>query len=158
MTILYLHGLMSRNISDKIDWLKEAHAVFHPLLNYENNSENIFSDLKKICEETKVDLIIGSSMGGHLGYHLSNLFKIPSLLFNPSLERNNIRKPPVEMVSNESILHTIVLGVHDDVVIPSQTINYLKSKEANFIHTFEENGHRTPFIIFKKHFEILQSR
>ena len=27
MTILYLHGLMSSNQSEKIDWLKENHKV-----------------------------------------------------------------------------------------------------------------------------------
>lgn len=158
MNILYLHGLMSSNKSQKTEWLKEKHVVFNPILNYKEDSKTIFKDLELLCEENNIELIIGSSMGGYLGYHLSNKFNVPSLLFNPSLEKNNIVKPEIiEVVENRNILHTVVLGKNDDVVIPEQTIKLLENRRANFVHFFESNGHRTPLEIFKKHFLLKTS-
>ena len=154
MHILYLHGLLSKNSSPKIDFLTEKHIVFNPLLNYKEKSNTIFNDLELVCKQNSFDLIIGSSMGGHLGFHLSNKFNIPSLLFNPSLEENSIKKPKVDEVENLTIRHTIVLGENDDVVIPSETLKFLEKKSANFTYTFESNGHRTPLEIFKKHFSL----
>ena len=158
MNILYLHGLMSSNKSQKTEWLKENHTVFNPVLNYNENSETIFKDLELLFEEHKVDVIVGSSMGGWLAYHLANKFNIPSLLFNPSLEKNSIEKPKVVEVENLTIRHTIVLGENDDVVIPSETLNFLENKKVNFVHTFESNAHRTPLDVFKKHFLIFQEQ
>jgi len=129
MNILYLHGLMSTNKSQKTEWLKETHSVFNPALNYKEDSKTIFNDLELLCKQHEIDLVIGSSMGGYLAYHLSQKFNIPSLLFNPALEKNSIEKPPVDLVENLTIKHTIVLGEKDEVV-----------------------GHRTPFEVFKKHF------
>jgi len=155
MTILYLHGLMSSNQSDKIDWLKENHKVIHPLLQYSTRSKSLYTDLKKFCEGNAIGLIIGSSMGGFLGFHLSNALNIPSLLFNPALATKSEFKPEVTAVNNTNVLHTIVLGHDDDVVIPADTLQFLKDKNTNFTHTFEQTAHRTPFAIFKKHFNLL---
>ena len=157
MKILYLHGLMSSNQSSKTDWLKQEHIVFNPSLNYKHNSEHIFSELDLLCEQNHFNLIIGSSMGGHLAFHLSNKHNIPSLLFNPSLEKNSIPKPDVVTVVNPTILHHIVLGEKDDVVIPAETIKYLEDHACNFVYSFENNGHRTPFNIFEKHFLKIKS-
>lgn len=155
MNILYLHGLMSTNKSQKTEWLKETHLVFNPVLNYKEDSKTIFKDLELLCEQNKIDLIIGSSMGGYLAYHLSQKFNIPSLLFNPSLEKNSIKKPHVDPVRNSIVKHTIVLGENDEIVIPSETLKFLENRKINFAHTFETNGHRTPFEVFKKHFLLL---
>jgi len=42
------------------------------------------------------------------------------------------------------------------VVIPEQTIRYLENQNSHFIYNFENNGHRTPFNIFEKHFLKIQ--
>lgn len=158
MNILYLHGLMSSNKSQKTEWLNEEHVVHNPVLNYKEDSKTIFKDLELLCKENNINIIIGSSMGGYLGFHLSNKFNIPSLLFNPSLEKNNIVKPEItDIVENSNILHTVILGKNDDVVIPEKTIKFLESKRVNFVHFFESNGHRTPLNIFKKHFLLKTS-
>lgn len=147
---------MSSNQSDKIEWLKENHDVINPLLKYSALSKSLFTDLKVLCEQNAVDLIIGSSMGGFLGFHLGNTLNIPSLLFNPALVTKSEFKPEVSAVNNTSVLHTIILGRYDDVVIPSETLEFLKDNIANFTHSFEQTGHRTPFAIFKKHVTLLQ--
>ncbi|TYB71516.1 hypothetical protein ES677_10625 [Bizionia gelidisalsuginis] len=155
MTILYLHGLMSSNQSNKIEWLKEKHHVFNPQLNYKKDSKTIFAELEAICENTIVHLIIGSSLGGYLGYHISNKFNIPSLLFNPALEQTTAEKPDVNCVNNTNVLHTIVLGENDDVISPIKTLQFLENRNSNFVHSYAPTGHRTPFEIFKKHFNSL---
>jgi len=94
-------------------------------------------------------------MGGYLGYHLGSKYNIPTLLFNPSLAPNKIIKPDVRVFENESVLHTLVLGENDDVVASENTISFLKYRNANFVYTFESNGHRTPIGILKKHFNLL---
>jgi len=157
MNIVYLHGLMSSNQSPKVDWLKNKNTVFNPYLNYKEDTETLFSDLKTICEENKIDLIIGSSMGGYLGFHLSNKYNIPNLLFNPSLEKNKMVKPKVEEIKNSHVLHTLVLGRNDDVVIPSHTIGFMENGDFNYRVTLEENGHRTPIELLKKHFEWIEN-
>jgi len=156
MNIIYIHGLLSSNNSSKTEWLKQAnHTVFNPLLNYKEDSKTIFSDLEKLCDQYRIDLIIGSSMGGWLAYNLSNKYNIPSLLFNPSLKMNNVAKPDVKVVENDRVLHTVVLGKNDNVVIPLHTINFLENRKSNFRYTFEQNGHRTPFEVFRKHLKLL---
>ncbi|AZQ43360.1 YqiA/YcfP family alpha/beta fold hydrolase [Nonlabens ponticola] len=158
MNILYLHGLMSSHQTPKVSWLKDnGHHVYHPALNYKVEGSTIFSQLSSLLEKHDVALIIGSSMGGHLAYHLGNKFGIPTLLFNPSLAPNQVEKPEVDRITNTTILHTVVLGEKDDIVIPTQTIDYLNKANANYKHTFEENGHRTPIELLKKHFELIVS-
>ncbi|WP_417236213.1 YqiA/YcfP family alpha/beta fold hydrolase [Bizionia paragorgiae] len=156
MNILYLHGLMSSNQSVKIDWLKEKHTVFNPLLKYKESGQSIFADLEELIENNTIDLIIGSSMGGYLGFHLGNRYQIPTLLFNPALAKESEFKPEVKIVDNTSILHTLVLGQDDEVVIPSQTLQFLKANNTNFVYTFEPMGHRTSFDVFKKYFGLLK--
>lgn len=147
---------MSSNQSIKIDWLREqGHIVHNPLLDYKSDGKTIFTDLEHICELNRIDLIIGSSMGGHLAFHLGNKYNIATLLFNPSLAKNKTAKPDVRVFENESVLHTIVLGENDNIVISENTISFLKDKNVNFVHTFESNEHRTPIEILKKHFDLL---
>lgn len=156
MNILYLHGLMSNNQSPKVDWLRElGHNVYSPKLNYKEDGKTTFNDLEQLSEKQHIDLIIGSSMGGYLAFHLGNKYDIPTLLFNPSLAPNEVTKPVVSEIKNNSILHTIVMGRNDDIVIPKDTIAFLENRKMNFKQHFEENGHRTPLVIFQKYFNLI---
>ena len=156
MDILYLHGLLSNNQSPKVDWLRESHNVFNPKLDYKNNGEILFSELEQLIKENGIELIIGSSMGGFLGFHLANKLNIPTLLFNPALNKKSELKPKVDSIQNLDIKHTLVLGEMDDIVIPESTLEFLNKNKFNYIHTFENNGHRTPFDVFKKHADLLK--
>ena len=156
MNILYLHGLMSSNQSPKVDWLRElGHNVYNPKLNYKEEGYTIWNSLENLCEEHPIDLIIGSSMGGHLSFHLGNKYNIPTLLFNPSLAPNEVVKPDVKLVDNDKVFHNIVMGKNDDVVIPKDTIEFLENRKVNFTHHLEENGHRTPIDIFQRYFKLI---
>ena len=91
-------------------------------------------------------------MGGFLAYNLGNMYNIRTLLFNPSLEKNNIKKPIIKKVDNFKIEHNIILGINDNIVIPSDTLNFLKKSKVNFVSNYETSGHRTSLEIFMKHF------
>ena len=72
--IMYLHGLESSNVCDKVDFLKENNVVLAPSLNYYKS--NIEEELMYMVESFEPDLIIGSSMGGHVGLMLANYYNI----------------------------------------------------------------------------------
>lgn len=158
MNILYLHGLLSKNISDKTEWLSETNNLYNLQLDYKTNSENIYQELKQFINNNPIDLIIGSSMGGYLAFHLGNDLNIPTLLFNPSLTKNKIEKPVVTEVKNISVLHTLVLGKGDEIVNPLETIDYCLDGKYNFKYTFENIGHRTPIDVLKKHFTFINEK
>jgi predicted esterase YcpF (UPF0227 family) len=151
--ILYLHGLLSSNQSPKVDWLKKQHTVINPKLDYKNNGNTIFSELESIIIDNEVNFIVGSSMGGYLGYHLGNKLNVPTLLFNPSLAPNKIEKPKVCYVKNETVLHTVILGEYDEVVSYQNTLNYLMKVNANLDYRLMKIGHRTPFEVFVESFK-----
>ncbi len=76
--IMYLHGLESSNVCDKVDFLREQNEVLAPPLDYRKS--NIEEELMYMVESFQPDLIIGSSMGGHVGLMLANYY-ILKLLF-----------------------------------------------------------------------------
>jgi len=116
-----------------------------------------FSELETIIMDNEVDFIIGSSMGGYLGYHLGSKLNIPTLLFNPSLTPNKIEKPKVSCMKNEIVLHTVILGEYDEVVNYQGTLNYLIEVHANFDYVLMKIGHRTPFEVFVNCIELSET-
>ena len=74
MNILYIHGLNGSLSPEKQVFLERYGNVEAPSLDYENNPDSIIW-LYNHYKDAKIDVIIGSSMGGFAGYHLSKLFK-----------------------------------------------------------------------------------
>ena len=60
--VMYLHGLESSNVCDKVDFLREKAIVLTPSIDYRKS--NIEAELMNMVESFQPDLIIGSSMGG----------------------------------------------------------------------------------------------
>lgn len=82
-TLLYLHGLNSCLHDDRREALQSYDVeILAPSIDYEGTPDllNIFVEKYK-----SVDLIVGSSAGGLLGYYLSGILQIPAILFNPAL-------------------------------------------------------------------------
>jgi hypothetical protein len=52
---------------------------------YWYEGDYLFPYLEKIVEKEHIDMIIGYSAGGHLGFHLCNKYKIKGLHFNPAI-------------------------------------------------------------------------
>lgn len=109
MNILYIHGLNSSLSPEKRSIVEKYGSVEAPSIDYESHPDRI-QWLHDQYKDHKIDVIIGSSMGGFAGYHLSRWFKVPALLFNPALvERSVLQYVPETYDTNGSIIK-IVLG------------------------------------------------
>ena len=148
--VMYLHGLESSNVCDKVDFLRERADVLAPSIDY--NKPNIEQELMYMFEAFKPDLIIGSSMGGHVGLMLANYYNIDAIVFNPAIHSRSI-EPRLDILEarepNFNFQPVVVLGMEDDVVNPLITKEILD--DALFycdIEEVEDLGHRIPFDVF----------
>jgi pimeloyl-ACP methyl ester carboxylesterase len=148
--ILYLHGLESSNIGDKVDFLKENAVVVAPSMDYSDPS--LEEKLFYIVEKFQPDLIIGSSMGGYVGMLLANRYNIECILFNPAIHSRPM-EPNLKSLQYDDIKHSfnplVILGMEDDVINPliskeilDDALSYCNIEEV------EGLGHRVPLDIF----------
>ena len=76
MNILYLHGLNGSLSDEKRTILEEYGTVYSPAIDYESDVNSI-ENLRRQFVDGKIDVVMGSSMGGFAGYYLSIAFKNP---------------------------------------------------------------------------------
>jgi len=84
--ILYINDLdnvVTNGIVESIQQYDDIAII--PNVTYESHSD-IFKRLSTTISEKDVKYIVGTYNGGLLGYYLSNLYKIPALLFNPLMD------------------------------------------------------------------------
>jgi len=153
MNILYIHGLNGSLTQEKRTILEHYGTVKSPSLDYENNADSINS-LYTRFKDAHIDVIIGSSMGGFAGYHLSRLLQLPCLVFNPALaDRSVFQTVPQIAAANKNMIH-LVLGSKDTVVDPKAILDFL----ANVLHTPQDYSisvrhdleHRIPIAVFEE--------
>jgi len=147
--ILYLHGLDSYPKPEKVNILKTKGEVVAPKLNYYafQNDITLFKELANSIKMEKIIHIVGSSFGGYMGFYLSEYCKIPAILFNPAIALKSIEVPVINDFNNSS--KYLILGIHDEVVIPANTIKFIN--ENNYTKTWivkEKFGHQVPLNIF----------
>ena len=148
--ILYLHGLESSNVCDKVDFLKERCNVLAPAIDYRRDDIEAF--LLDQINSFRPDLIIGSSMGGFAGLALANRFGIDCIAFNPaihsrSFEPNFITLPYDDM--RYGFNPVVILGLEDDVIDPAKTEDILEEVlDVCQFERIEGLGHRIPLNIF----------
>ena len=146
--ILYLHGLESSNVCEKVDFLREQAEVLAPLIDYKN--PNIVNELMNMVESFQPTLIIGSSMGGYLGLFLADNYKIECLVFNPAIHSCSFEiKVPSSKGSDFTFQPIVILGMEDNVINPLLTKEILDT--AYFycdIEEIEGMGHRVPLNVF----------
>ena len=147
--ILYLHGLESSNVGDKVDFLKERAEVLAPKINYQD--ESIEEQLMYMVENFKPDFIIGSSMGGYVGSLLANYYGIQNLLYNPAIHSRSIEPKLDKLIAeqpNYFIDFNIVFGKNDDVIDPEVSKEILFESEAHVNFDEVEMGHRVNYGVF----------
>lgn len=153
MNILYIHGLNGSLSSEKQVILERYGKVQAPSLDYENNSDSI-KWLHVQYRNVPLDVIMGSSMGGFAGYHLSKLLQLPALVFNPALASRSVFQNTPDTPETNGAAISIVLGAKDIVVDPKSTLNYLgdlltqpQDYKINIRHNLE---HRIPLAVFEE--------
>ena len=128
--ILYLHGLDSKLSTEKRKILENYGYVIAPDLDYFNKN-NTIDLLYQEFKNQNIDVIIGSSMGGFIGFYLSKLLNKSCLVFNPALPYRSVEQivPLIESDLNNFI--QIVIGNKDVIVNSKENINYI----LNNIHS-----------------------
>lgn len=153
MNILYLHGLHGNLTQEKRLVLEHHGNVMAPTIDYENYTDCILW-LYNGYKDQKIDVVLGSSMGGFAGYYLGKMLQVPTLIFNPALaERSVLQNAPDTPESTNNSIH-IVLGSKDKVVNPKGTLHFLgnllqqaQNYNMSIRHDLE---HRIPLDVFKE--------
>jgi esterase/lipase len=154
--IMYLHGLESSNVCEKVDFLREHAEVLAPSIDY--NNPNIEEELMDMVELFQPDWIIGSSMGGYVTLLLANHFNIKCIVFNPALHSRPM-EPNLPSLSLDEITFglnpLVVLGLEDDVIDPKVTVKLLEESEIDVTYEmYPFLGHRIPFDVFTNMYGI----
>ncbi len=158
MNILYLHGLDSSLSDEKRQILEKFGNVFAPNLDYRNN-QNIIDFLVKEYKNHRINAIIGSSMGGFIGFYLSKMFQVPALLFNPALPYRTLVLQNIPNIDQDhNHLLQIVIGKQDDVILAKDNIEFI-SKLLPFncdfrLHIYKELGHGIPLDVFENEIKL----
>ncbi len=129
--ILYVHGLDSYPHEQRLEWLRSAgHRVWALHLNYREQADAFFL-LEKVIVSEGIDFVVGSSLGGRLGFWLGEKHGIPGLLFNPALamEIPGLQVPVMEPTRCPA--RWIVLGETDEVVDPHASWAWLRQLPCN---------------------------
>ena len=148
MRIAFFHGLESAAVSNKSEYLQHNFIdPYVPHMDYKDSRlfEHVLDEIKR----RDIDLLVGSSMGGWFAYCLGTLTGIPTLLFNPAFHSRAF-EPRVRM-GFKNADNVVVLGVHDDVIVPEKSLDWIKKNGIGHFEThFENIDHRTPIGIFRK--------
>ncbi|WP_434036318.1 YqiA/YcfP family alpha/beta fold hydrolase [Formosa sp. 4Alg 33] len=162
MNILYIHGLNSSLNAEKRAVLEHYGTVFAPSIDYENHPDAI-TQLITTYQTSNMHVVIGSSMGGFVGYYVSNQFQCPALLFNPALAQRSVHQNTPELTPHhKSALKHLVLGTADTKVNPAETLQFLSktiSRNPEYtIHLRNDLEHRIPLDIFKEEVDLFFSK
>ena len=155
MNILFLHGLESKLSDEKRAILETYGTVIAPDLEY-NSNPNVIQNLYDEFVNQDINTIIGSSMGGFVGFHLANSMGICSLLYNPALPyRNNIEQTiPSSLPTNQSLLMRIVLGGHDDIIKANDNLAFLAqnyTQKTDYTIVIKNDlAHQIPVDVFEE--------
>jgi predicted esterase YcpF (UPF0227 family) len=153
MTCLYLHGYNSSLSAEKRTILKKHYTIVAPTINYDE--DNINAVIEKAIAEQKINVIIGSSLGGYIGYYLAENFNIPCLLFNPAFasERTNeINFIKPETTYTKQAVTYIVLGKRDDVLDFQKTVSCIDGEIYDlkcYIKIHPSLQHQIPVNVFE---------
>lgn len=156
MNILYLHGLDGDLAPEKRTVLEKYGKVFSPAIDYRTEYNSIELLVEQYKNE-KINVEIGSSMGGFVGYYIADAYQLPSLLFNPALTSRSVRQNIPTYKNPYLSFKQIVLGVDDDVIDPKGTFAFLSKtlqEHTDYdIHVRQRLGHRIPVEVFKQEVE-----
>ena len=129
MNTLYIHGLDSSPKKEKTAIINKYSHVEALHLDYRKQPD-AFEILCKLIVEKNISLIIGSSLGGYLGFWLGEKFGLPCLLFNPAIGLRSVELK-INVIKRTCPKRLIVIGENDDVVIPQTSLSFLKEHKSD---------------------------
>lgn len=158
MNILYLHGLLGRLNDEKRATLEQYGKVFAPDIDYQKDPNSIANLVEKYAnQKEEINVVIGSSMGGFAGWHVSKALKRSALLFNPALADRSVHQDVPQYEDSSLNFKQVVLGAGDDVVNPADTLQFISRQLPRAadtrIHLRQHLGHRIPIDVFEDEVE-----
>ncbi len=105
-------------------------------LHIDYRKENgVYKKLKSTIEKEKVEFIVGSSMGGLIGYWLGEDLGLPCLLLNPAMSYLDELMPHLPKINNRQCpARFVVIGAHDASVDPQKNIRFFRNAERTDCH------------------------
>lgn len=97
MKIAYFRGWDEKFDENLYNALAKHGEVYYPEINYKNNKNLIHQYSNELMNRDYNWYILGSSLGGYLGFYISSMIKQPALLFNPTF----FLKEGGELISNQ---------------------------------------------------------
>ncbi len=126
--VLYLHGYRSQPLLVKTDVLaRHLGEVVAPALDYDQGVD--FAEMERLAQQA--DVLVGSSLGGLLAFHLSERLGRAALLFNPALHpaiSGRYGQQVARTVQPRPAYRRVVLGRHDEQVPNETTFEYLNAR------------------------------
>ena len=155
MKTLYIHGLDSYPVPEKTQIMKDAGLTVVALhINYREKL-GVYETLKDTAIRKKVKFIIGSSLGGYLGYWIAEDLGLPCLLYNPAMTYDDVFYSKIPSIDDPKCpARYVVLGARDKTLKPKDTIKFLKANEREDLNqqilTCEWLGHQIDFKTFEE--------
>lgn len=132
MKTLYIHGLDSFPVPEKIKIMEEAGlSVISMHLDYRRQPD-AYEILKIEAMEKNTAVLVGSSLGGMLAFWLAEDLGLPCLLFNPAMDiGKDVDLKIPEITKRECPMRYVVLGEYDDSVDPANNLRLFKKWERD---------------------------
>lgn len=151
MNIVYIHGFASavKPSHEKYDALAALGKV-HPIApDYTQALPNIIQAVDAFCRNIgRVDLVIGTSMGGYTAASIGNKLGIPFVALNPSIKpslslakyqldypelKNVLNSYPDFDISNTSRLGRVFVNLGDTVINPNDTVRFMQANNIQVV-------------------------
>lgn len=151
MTLLYFHGLDSQLSTEKRSILEKFATVLAPDIDYRTRP-NAIAEILAEYRDVTIDAVIGSSMGGFVGYHVSQALNMPALLFNPAFPYRSVPMVSPEVIPEATPYCQIYVGDLDTVVNAHDNLTYIEHHldRPNLELIWKLNlGHQIPVDVFE---------
>jgi hypothetical protein len=155
MKAIWMHGMGGSPSQEKMQ-LMEQYGLSTSALHLDYNREpQRFEILRDYCLTNSIELLVGSSFGGFMGFWLSEELGLPCILLNPAVSLSNKNKTKPSGVSHlKSTLCLVALGAKDEQVDPQRTLLFMEKDKREgktiFTKVFENEGHGLSIEAFRE--------
>lgn len=132
MKTLYIHGLDSYPVPEKLGILEHAGLEVEALhLDYRTEKQS-YQILRDFAIEEEIQFIIGSSLGGYIGYWLGEELGLPCLLFNPAMSYSDTLDEHMPDIDRRLCpARYVAIGAWDETVDPQQNLRFFRENQRD---------------------------